>query len=696
MKTFKRVWIPALCLLSATTITIGLRLHVTRVEAATRTAQAGLVLSSRPVAHFANTSLRATVPNAILLDDDGSPTRVEGNGQTGRLVFPPVEQFTLTPSNPAQHFGKTALAVRFGTGAERLPSEILMTLGSQHVTVQRSGEDPNTYIAAINFDWQTFASEQEQRKQAAAAGKMVAVFSGRKFVRMEPMEFMDPAQIQGALQSHQPLELSPGMLTDGPISIVPDHELMITAIPVVEDPQRTSDPCLPSTLLAPGAWTFAKLMEAIACSTGSNNCTQQAAENMLLSMLSAWQSTQTVNTFQVGPRNIGVLGQSGLLGNWPLDSSGVVCTTPTGQQSPCPSLPNAPVHLLAIANRIDIGQNSPPFPAAGELRFVFGVAAGTSFNGTAQPCSNSGNQAFTIILEYHVPSRFSATQWANVWNSLEENGTFDATYRNELQSTITDQVVTAGACTNSSGQAVSCISQIRTNEVEISNNGLWEQRQFQLVPSSFPNRPPQLNMGTVSMTPDGSFNADGQPSCAPNCNTSGDVGHWINANVNQILQTGGALPIVPAVLSNGDHFLGGSAFNNGSAFWVDGVQLTSEPARIDFSLNTCNACHGGETATRFLQIQNRAATGSGDQPAALSNFLLGCSDGGDTCTPSNGQCALNAPCQEKVTDPNPPHQIQTAFGDILRRQAYMSGLISSGSGSGGMLLPFLSQPLGVH
>src|SRR5579863_5941757 len=330
---------------------------------------------------------------------------------------------------------------------------------------------------------------------------------------------------------------------------------MITNIAVVEDPHRTFDPCLPITnpQNTAGAWTFNTLMGAIACSTGSGNCNQQAAENMLLSMLSQWQSTQTVNSFPVPQRSIGVLGQSGLLGNWPIDT--VNSCTLNGQPSPCPSLPRAPVHLLAIVNRIDLGQNNPNFPPAGELRFVFGVTAGTSFNGTAQAC-DAANNPFTIILEYNVPNRFTAGTWASQWNSLEENGTFDSTYRSELQSTITDQVVTANACTDSNGHAISCIAQIRTNEIEITNNGLWEQRQFQLPTITLGTNSPTLKMVPVAMTPDNSFDflpalQHPQLHCGSStlgihaCNNGLFLKSWIDDNQQEILLSDGALPQVP-------------------------------------------------------------------------------------------------------------------------------------------------------
>jgi hypothetical protein len=115
----------------------------------------------------------------------------------------------------------------------------------------------------------------------------------------------------------------------------------------------------------------------------------------------------------------------------------------------------------------------------------------------------------------------------------------------------------------------------------------------------------------------------------------------------------------------------------------------------------CNGCHGGETFISpqilFQQVVNRSAgVSGGDSPSNLSDFLLGCTDATDTCNPTNGrQCSLNSPCTEAVADPA-GGSITTAFGDILRRQSYMQGLLGAGPGSGGMLQPFLAQPVGSH
>ncbi len=110
------------------------------------------------------------------------------------------------------------------------------------------------------------------------------------------------------------------------------------------------------------------------------------------------------------------------------------------------------------------------------------------------------------------------------------------------------------------------------------------------------------------MTPDPRFNTAGQPLCSaingsPGPCTPGNLANYGNnpTNNQEIQQTGGALPIVPLDWppTATTPFLGGSALNNARAFWADTTAITPEIVRIDFSVNTCNACHGGETATNL-------------------------------------------------------------------------------------------------
>jgi hypothetical protein len=662
MKSRKELWmwIGALCLLSAALITISLKARPASVQAA---GTANMQRVNRP-------------------------------------TLPPVEEFTLIPPNSARNIYQTIVSVRFeGSQAEKLAAQVPLTLGSQNVVLQRSPDDARIFSTQVDFDWQTFAKEQQQRKDLAATGRQIPVFEGRRFVRMEKMQFVDPAEIQGALQSHQPVQFSGRVLAGGAVNVYPNRELMITDLSVVQDVGTNgngrvydscidpSDPTSPANGNPTGAWTLATLMMAMA-----NTTNIQVAEQMLNTMLSAWQNEQTINGFTVQPRGgIGVLSQSGLLGNWPADPN----------NPSLPSLLNPPVRLNAIVNRIDLGQNFNP-ATAGELRFIFGVTAGTSPGGS---CAADPKAPFDIIIEFNVPSTFSPNAWANLWNSLgtEPTNAPPGAFPAALQSKITDAVVTAGSCGGSS-----CLAQIRTTELDLAageTTDFWEQREFHLGQDQFGN--PVLQQSTVAMTPDGSFNF-GQPKCGqtgmPGCTVPGTLVNYINTNQTEILDTLGALPFLPTDYPPGTPFLGGSAFNpddnlggkNGvaGAFWEDSTKTANLQARIYFSANTCNSCHGADTSTLFVHVQPRTTS----QSSGLSGFLVGCLPGIDNCFTSKIECSLSTPnlaCTEQVPDPT-GSGTKTSFGDIGRRVVVLAGLVTNGPRSGGMLLPLVNQPIGVH
>ena len=723
METRKRLWIAALCLLSATVVTIGLRHYVMGVQAAPLPANATLPASSGPTAHLTNPALRtATVPDGIV-DDDGFPLRVIGTAKSETPMLPRVEEFTLTPPNGAQGATKTTLALRFpATQAATLASSIPFTLGRQNVVLQRSQQNPNTFVTSVDFDWQAFEQEQGLRKQASLNGKMVPVFNGRRFLRSEPMQFVEPSQIEQALETHQPIQFDSGVLeSSSTVNVFPDHELMMNSPAVVipgpalsNSPARTFDQCLPAGQQGNpnGAWTFNTLMLAIAGATPSNPV---PAENMLLNMLDQWNHDQTINTFEVFERTrMGSLGSngSGFLSNWPIDTAAGNTCTLNGQPSACPSLAMSPMRLEAIVNRLDLGQFSPPNPPAGELRFVFTASATATAHSGA--CANQGGlDVINIILEYNVPANISALAWAQQWNNLPDlnsNGNFSVAYLNGLQA-ITDQVVTPGACPSSlGGTNGSCIAQIRTNEIGLAptsppNVGLWELRELHFSTSG---GVPTFTTATVAQTPDNSFNTAGIIKCSAVNNgicTPNVLSNYINNNATTILNSDGSLPVVP-LQWDGVPFRGGSALNNSNVFWADVDIINSEPARVAFSLNTCAGCHGGETQTAFQQVFNRHPT----VPSNLSSFLLGCTSGNATCgVGSAQQCALstenlgqntNGPCVEDIQDPN-NSSLTTAFGDIARRVSYLQMVCGNSTctppeNGSQLLLPFMRQPIGVH
>src|SRR5579884_3357640 len=250
-------------------------------------------------------------------------------------------------------------------------------------------------------------------------------------------------------------------------------------------PGRTFDQCITNRPKGnpAGAWTFNTLMTAIACS-GNSNFTVFARPK--IGHLNGFQGEQ----------------DSGLLSNWPVDSNAGNSCTFNGLSSPCPSLPNAPVRLDAIVNRIDLEANGAPFPPAGELRFVFSVSATALTDDPNGACGNTGSVPTTlnIILEYNVPSTFSALSWAQQWANLPDlnaNGTFSENYLTALQNNITNAVVLKNAC-----GGASCISQIRTNEFLLNsgvNAAFWEQREFHL---GSVGGAPVLSEAMIAQSPD--------------------------------------------------------------------------------------------------------------------------------------------------------------------------------------------------
>jgi hypothetical protein len=558
--------------------------------------------------------------------------------------LPTVEEFTLTPPNPTLKIEKTRLSVKFqGLAAEGLAATIPLTLGNQNILLRRSADDPSVFTATIDFDWKAFTREQQQRKDLANTGREIPVFEGRQFVRMDKIHFVDPDEIRTAVQSHQPIQFTPQILEATGFTIQPAKELMIVAPSVVEDPARTWDPCTAAG--APqGAWTFGTLMTALANG-------QTDPRLMVENWLNNWTNNNLViNTFKVNPRP-GMASK--VLNTWPRLAGKL-------------DLVNAPMRLNAIVNRIDLGQTGGS-STGGELRFIFGVTS---------PCPNGlgrGGEAtpelFDVIFEYNVPAAGcnQVLAWANQWHALDN----DPNYNRDLQR-ITDQVVTmsAGASTN--------LNRIRTNETYLSDSTTppgqgWEMREF-LVRSG------ALTETTMGETPQGDpYGTDWNAlTCEPWTQKCNDtlLTSWININQNNISFPG--FYTIPNSYG-AQAFVGASAFQPvtppGSIWWNTNFPVSTRTREI-FSANTCNACHGAETATKFEQVMNRPK----GQQANLAGFLVGCngSDPGGAgvhdCS-LNPVCPLTAPCVESLEDPM-GIGIDETWGDILRRAGVLSTILN--------------------
>lgn len=320
----------------------------------------------------------------------------------------------------------------------------------------------------------------------------------------------------------------------------------------------------PGTPQTAGVWSFGYLMRQMAP-------TAAEAPAMTLKLLQHWLSDQTVNGFTVKARP--AMKQQ-LIDIWPKTADGEL------------DLDQSPLTLEAIVNRVDIrnlAENS-----AGEGRFVFGVNGGGNF------------QNFTVIVEYNLLAHTPADvdDWANSWHSLGSLPFPSEEYNAALEA-ITRRFTDRGASPDSPNG--SALVELRTNEIALSNNGVWEFRSFALSPTTG-----LLAQTTVKETPDLSFN-----------NTS-TFASFVNQNAAAIIAEvpGGDAHTVPLQFG-GKPFMGGSVFNDTNRWSAPGI--TDPEARFHASLNTCNGCHGIETNTKFLMVFPRFP----GNEASLSGFITG-------------------------------------------------------------------------
>jgi hypothetical protein len=323
---------------------------------------------------------------------------------------------------------------------------------------------------------------------------------------------------------------------------------MITNVSVVDDPVRT---VFDATSRDPrnGAWTFKHLAEGVAR-------TPQDAPAMIEAMLTTFTSPQTVNGFTVAARP-GM--QTQILAGWPRTADGKL------------DLAKAPVHLQAIVNRFDLRNLASG--DAGEGRFVFAF--------DLAPVPGGPPPQATIIFEYKLPAAhdLDVLLWAESFHLLGRMP-FGELYNTALQA-ITERFVHRGARPDHPNG--SAINAVRTNEVPLGDNGLWELREFHLSPTSG-----RLEPAALALTPDFGFDR------------SDALAAYITANQPQILAE---THTVPEVL-NGQPFQAGAVFNNLTTWFAPGVD---SEARHHFAINTCNGCHSAqETGTAFLHLVPRA------------------------------------------------------------------------------------------
>jgi hypothetical protein len=219
--------------------------------------------------------------------------------------------------------------------------------------------------------------------------------------------------------------------------------------------------------------------------------------------------------------------------------------------------------------------------------------------------------------------------WAQQWTALQALPGFTPGYLGQLDS-MTESVVKFGAAPTKGNQ--NALNQIRTNEIALARQPCggpwgWELREFTLSSEN-----PVLNTDvpvsgllrrhTVARTPDDATFSAGGPDMTVNA--------FMATQVVPASSTTASCDTIPnyTVPYNfaAAPFRGGNSLISPN-FW----KTTNAPtpanmcARHQFSLNTCDGCHRGETATNG-GVGNTAFTHIdplSPSPVPLSKFLTG-------------------------------------------------------------------------
>lgn len=350
-----------------------------------------------------------------------------------------------------------------------------------------------------------------------------------------------------------------------PHEVVIDKELMITDLAVV----NSSDATTPD-----GAFHIKTVLTNMAPNG-------QTAKEMMLSLLTSWETPQTVNSFPIPARQS---IRSRVIDPWKAKDGQAGVSDAAWNMN----FANAPFRLLAVVNRIDLHRRNNGVPQnAGEGRFVYGVLD-----------SSGGPLQFTVIFEFEQKAANEAElkAWADDWHRLGTFPTFDANYLTALKA-VTAKFSGKGVMPNKPNG--SALNQLRTNEIALT--GPWELREFRISTSNGIFEPT-----TTKQAPHHTVN-----------NTQ-RLADYITTHLSEIKAGNHE---VPTEFPAGQSFLSGNSLvpPPGSVDFWDAPGVTDVEGEFKFSLATCNACHGRETQTSFTHVKPRPQ----NQAAGLSGFLTG-------------------------------------------------------------------------
>jgi hypothetical protein len=374
------------------------------------------------------------------------------------------------------------------------------------------------------------------------------------------------------------------------LSAFAQRALLISTLPVVANPTRTSDACQSIPSDANRKWNFGYLMAQAANQT----LTGITASAFVREWLRTWSTPQTVAGEVVQPFGLGALVQQ----QWEAKSRS------SGATGGKLLMEHAPFRLSAITVRFDLRKNRRFGEGlGGELRFVFGHTLLTVRDQFGK-CAKNGGEGSTVILEYAVDKadENQVWQWAKSWENLRSLDVASETYRIELEK-LTESVVRAGASSQRTNR--SALIRIRTSE-QPNQDLPWDMREWNISATTKMPAPT-----TLKQTPRMAFMG---PDLAQLFD-SPEIGQYINANYTAVMHDTYRLPDT----FGGQPFIAKSFINdiNHTRAWYSSA--VDPEARHMFAKGTCVGCHSGETGTRIFQISPRHSW----EEAKLSPFLMG-------------------------------------------------------------------------
>jgi hypothetical protein len=428
------------------------------------------------------------------------------------------------------------------------------------------------YAAFVHVNTKQYTVEQRRRLQLAQNVRELPEFGNRELIRWTPFRPSDDVLLH--VDRPSPLDRFKGV----PFVVDPWRELFITDVDVVENPDRTYDPCTGAGTPM-GPWTFGRLMTEMA----NEPVTGIRPGDFVEHWLEQWTQDLTINGWTVHDR--AVLAQA-FIDTWP--------RLPDGQLD----LAEAPFRLLAIVNRLDLRENTVYGGSnAGEARFVFGFL---NCHGAIPPLPDK--QESTVILEYGIDKSgcFGVRNWAQQWKGLSAFALGSPAYNAALQA-ITDQFTLANADPGQNPNR-SAINQVRTNETFFFIPH-WQLREAKIChPKAACGG--LLQHTVIAQTPNVTLQ---------NTTTLRD---YINNNTASILA---GAHVVPLKFPAGVSFRAGEIQPGSGAWGWNHAGVVDLEARHKFSLATCNGCHTAETKTSFVHVANRDPGAA----AELSDFLTG-------------------------------------------------------------------------